>query len=239
MLEYPVLAGAYTLGWYLFWRYKLKKASSRILAFHDILDKPDLSITRMSTSKFENVMAYLISRGLRGRSISGIKNENDIGLTFDDGWQSFYTKAFPILRKYGFTATVFIVSDYVGEKSRWDYQKKEHLSWPEVKTLTDEGIEIGSHSANHIDLRGLNDDKLEYEIIDSKKMIEDKIGRQIKYFSYPFGRFDRRVKEAIRKAGYEKAYALSIGDDEYSIARQCIYLYDTPYSIDMKLNRGI
>ena len=237
MLEYPVLAGAYTLGWYLFWRLKLKKSSSRILAFHDILDKPDLSITRLSTSKFEKIMAYLASQGMQGNSIGGIRGDDDIGLSFDDGWRSFYTNAFPVLRKYDFTATVFIVSGYVGQKSEWDYQKKEHLSWPEIRELADEGIEIGSHSINHLDLRGLADNRLEYEIAGSKMQIEDKLGRQVKYFSYPFGRFDRRVKEAIKKAGYENAYALSIGEDNYSLARRCVYLYDTPYSINMKLNR--
>ncbi len=238
MIGYFALAGAYFLSWYFFWRLKLKSSPGRLLAFHDISKNLDLSITRIRPEKFEHLIKYLASLGYHGVSIAGLKRKNDIALTFDDGWQSFFINALPILNKYNFKATVFIISGYVGNKSRWDYKNKGHLSWHEIKILVDEGIEIGSHSVNHVDLRYLDDNKLEYEIAGSKKQIEDKLGLPVKHFSYPFGRYNRRVIEAVKRAGYENAFALGAGSDDFAVSRHCMYLYDTPYSINMKLFRG-
>jgi len=237
MIGYFGFAGAYFLSWYLFWRLKLKSFPSRLLAFHDISKNLDLSITSISPNKFKRLIEYLAFLDYRGVGITDLKNENDIGLTFDDGWQSFYTNAFPILQKYNFKATVFIVSGYVGKKSSWDYKKKDHLSWQEIKILADEGIEMASHSVNHVDLRYLDDNQLEYEVSGSKKQIEDKLGKPVKHFSYPFGRYNRRVIEAVKRAGYENAFALGTGDNDFAVSRHCVYLYDTPYSINMKMFR--
>jgi peptidoglycan/xylan/chitin deacetylase (PgdA/CDA1 family) len=148
-----------------------------------------------------------------------------------------YDNAFPILQKYGFSATVFVVTDYIGKASDWDYKKMQHLNWQQLRELADYGIEIGSHGAGHIDLRSLSDEKLEYEIAGSKKMLEDKLGIPVKYFSYPFGRYDKRIIDKVMKAGYEKACALSSGGGEFAVARQGVYLYDTPYSVYLKIER--
>ncbi len=235
MIEYVGLAGAYVGSWYLFWRLKLRRPPKRILTFHDISDGFDLSITRLGSGGFRKIIEYISESGLGGVNLSGQRKEKDIGLTFDDGWQSFYTIAYPILKEFGFSATLFVIPGYMGKMSSWDYAKRNHLRWNEIQALTDEGIEIASHSVNHVDLRGLNDRQLEHEVADSKKEIEDKIGRPVKYFSYPYGRYNQRVIEAVKRAGYEKAYALSVGRGDYAVARRGVYLYDTPYSIHKKL----
>lgn len=239
MLHYLGLAGAYFAGWYLFWRLKLNKPVGPFLAFHDVCDELDLSITRLSPQKFNNIIEYLYSCGMRGVSISDLENKNDIALTFDDGWQNFYTNVFPTLQKYGFSATIFIIAGYVGEESNWDYKKKKHLSWEEIRSLAKEGIEIASHSINHLDLRGLDDRQLEHEVSDSKNIIEDKLGLPVKYFSYPFGRYNRKIIEAVKSAGYENAFALSGDNDDFALARRAVYLYDTPYSINLKLHKNL
>lgn len=207
----------------------------RILTFHQITDNFEMSITRVAASGFERLIRFLVDGGWRGMSLSEMQNENDIGLTFDDGWQSFYENAFPILQNYGFTATVFLVSDYVGRESAWDYKKSRHLDWYQIKELARAGVEFGSHSASHSDLRSLSDDRLMHEIEASKKTIEDRLGKQVNFFAYPFGRFDSRVIEHVKMAGYKKAYAASKGEPAFAITRTGVYLYDTPYSIYLKL----
>lgn len=207
----------------------------RILTFHQVADRFEMSITRVPVNGFERIVRFLAESGWRGTNLSEMHADNDIGLTFDDGWQSFYENAFPILQKHGFTATVFLISDYVGRDSAWDYKKSRHLDWHQILELAQAGIEFGSHSASHADLRALDNARLKHEIEASKKTIEDRLGRQVNFFAYPFGRFDNRVMEHVRIAGYKKAYAASNGESDFAITRTGVYLYDTPYSIYLKL----
>lgn len=238
MFAYLGLAGAYIGGWYIFWRLKIKHLHNRILAFHDINNDLDLSITRIGIHRFKNIIEYLSENGIHGKNISGCQTENDLALTFDDGWESFYTNAFPILHQYGFSATVFIITGYVGKYSRWDYHKKRHLNWLQICELAEQGVEFASHSVSHIDLRGLDKKRLEHEVEYSKKTIEDKIGQQVKYFSYPFSRYNKDVIEAVKDAGYENAFTLGTGGDDFAIPRAGVYLYDTPYSANLKLMKN-
>jgi peptidoglycan/xylan/chitin deacetylase (PgdA/CDA1 family) len=238
MFTYMGLAGAYLCGWYVFWRLKIKHSHSRILAFHDVSDDFSLAITRTGVRRFQDIIKYIMKNGFHGKNISGCQAENDLALTFDDGWESFYTNAFPILKQYGFSSTVFIITGYVGKFSRWDYHKKKHLDWMQICELAEQGIEFACHSNSHSDLRGLDEKQLEYEIDYSKKTIEDKIGQPVKYFSYPFGRYDKSVIEIVKKAGYENAFCLRNGSGDFAIPRAGVYLYDTPYSINLKLTKN-
>ena len=235
MYYFLAAAGLYTIGWLLFGYFRRNNAPGSILAFHAIDSKLDLSITRNTLNGFESIIQFLSTNGYCGTTLSGQRDDTDIALTFDDGWACFYDNAWPLLQKYNFAATIFVVTDYIGHTSNWDYKKKMHLDWQQLRELVDHGIEIGSHGATHCDLRGLSNDKLEYEIAGSKKLLEDKLGCAIKYFSYPFGRYDSRVMGAVREAGYHKAFALSIGFGDFAIARHGVYLYDSPYSIYLKL----
>ncbi len=235
MIEYIGGAGVYIFGWYVYWRANLKCERPPILAFHGVSDSFELSITRNSIKGFARIMDYLSLSGKTGCDLSGINEPDHVALTFDDGFQDFYDNAYPILDDYEFEATVFLVSDYIGKRSDWDYQSKKHMSREMIKELSDAGIEFGSHGKTHVDLRALDDDHLHEELEGSKKAIEDLLGKPVKYFSYPFGRFDNRVIEMVKQAGYEKAVSLCTGADQFSLPRHAVYLYDTPYSIDRKL----
>lgn len=225
------------MAWYLFSEAKLKHSFAKILAFHDIADGFDYSISRISLRRFGEIIEFLSARSFRGTTLSGRTESRDVALTFDDGLQSVFVNAGPILKEYGHTATVFVVVGYVGKKSSWDYRPRMHLTWSEIKGLSDMGFEIGSHSLSHRDLRLLNDATLEREVVDSRKIIEDHLGLPVRYFSYPFGRFDSRVIEAVRRAGYHNGYALATGDRELAVLRRGVYAYDTPYSVYLKLEK--
>lgn len=235
MIEYIGGTGVYILGWYAYWYRHLRHARKRILAFHSISNRFELSITRNTVNGFEDILDYFKQEEFEICDLSEINEHNQIALTFDDGWQDFYDNAFPLLKERGYSATVFLISDYVGKKSNWDYQSKQHLSWETIREMSEHGIEFGSHSRSHVDLRSLDNKALNDELLGSKKVIEDKLGKPVRYFSYPFGRYNERVTEAAAKAGYQSAYSLSTGFDDFSIARHAAYLYDTPYSIYQKI----
>jgi hypothetical protein len=225
----------YIIGWFIYARIAIKSGPVNCLAFHDIGDEFNLSISRVNTKSFDRLLRYLAQTGRRGVCLSESSQPNTVALTFDDGLENFYDLAFPILRRYGFTATVFLVSDYIGQSTAWDYHERNHLTWQQIAELAEAGIEFGSHSASHKDLRDLDDEELSYELYGSKEFLEQKLGRPVKYVSFPFGRFNKRVIQFSKKAGFTNGFGLARTDNDFVLKRACVYLYDTPYSIEKKL----
>jgi peptidoglycan/xylan/chitin deacetylase (PgdA/CDA1 family) len=114
-------------------------------------------------------------------------------LNFDDGRLSQYTNALPILDKYGFKATFYVVCNYIGKKDGY-------MDWNEIKTLQKEGHDIGSHSMNHVRLEKLSKKNVEYEVGQSKRCLQDH-GINAKSFAYPFdsGTDDKTVINIVAK----------------------------------------
>jgi peptidoglycan/xylan/chitin deacetylase (PgdA/CDA1 family) len=114
-------------------------------------------------------------------------------LNFDDGRLSQYTNALPILDKYGFKATFYVVCNYIGKK-------EGYMDWTEIKTLQKEGHDIGSHSMNHVRLEQLSKKNVEYEVGQSKRCLQDH-GINAKSFAYPFdsGTDDKTVINIVAK----------------------------------------
>jgi peptidoglycan/xylan/chitin deacetylase (PgdA/CDA1 family) len=114
-------------------------------------------------------------------------------LNFDDGRLSQYTNAIPILEKYGFKATFYVVCNYIGKKDGY-------MDWNEIKTLQKEGHDIGSHSMNHVRLEKLSKKNVEYEVGQSKRCLQDH-GINAKSFAYPFdsGSDDKTVINIVAK----------------------------------------
>lgn len=124
--------------------------------------------------------------------------EKPIVLTFDDGWKNQYIYAFPLLKKYGFTATFFIFTNAVGHKN--------FLSWEQIKEMDTAGMTIGGHTKTHPYLIGITDPiALEKEISGGKKIIEEHLGHPIETFAYPFGMYNASTTQAVREAGYRIA----------------------------------
>jgi peptidoglycan/xylan/chitin deacetylase (PgdA/CDA1 family) len=127
-------------------------------------------------------------------------------LTFDDGWVDGLTVATPLLQRLGVRATFYVCPGWWG--SRYDLvagPAGRLLDEREARMLTDAGMELGSHSLSHPDLRKLDDDALSEELSASKAAIEQVIERPCRTFAYPFGLFDERVERAVGAAGYELA----------------------------------
>jgi peptidoglycan/xylan/chitin deacetylase (PgdA/CDA1 family) len=156
-------------------------------------------------------------------------------LTFDDGLADFYTGAFPILAKFGNTATVFLISDYV-EKSL-SFKGRACLDWSRVRELSDRGITFGSHTASHPVLKAIGTRELAMEIRESKRIIEERTGRSVSYFSYPYAypeentRFRAILKAELESAGYRGCVTSAVGrvgegDDRFSLKRIPVSSYD-------------
>jgi peptidoglycan/xylan/chitin deacetylase (PgdA/CDA1 family) len=188
-----------------------------ILMYHGVADVPeDPNLLCVTPSRFAEQMAWLSRRGLRGVGISALaeavragRQRGLVGITFDDGYVNVLEAALPELRRHGFTASMFIISDRLGGSNEWD----EGPSWPlmsadQVAELAAAGMEIGSHSATHRRLAGLDADQLRAEVTGSRARLAELLGTPIRGFAYPYGSMDAAARQAVRDAGYDWACAV-------------------------------
>jgi len=173
--------------------------------------------------------------GLRGVSLGEAlpmlgsnTRSNRVVLTFDDGYSDTLTQALPLLKKYGFTATCYLVSDAIGTHNHWDAEylaeRKLLLSKLEVQHWLAAGMEIGSHSRSHPKLQDIDDATAREEIIGSREALRTAFGVAVDHFAYPFGRFADATAEIVKRAGYLSAVSLLPGvacatDDPYRLPR--------------------
>ncbi len=150
--------------------------------------------------------------------------ERAVVLTFDDGLWNNYTVAFPLLREFGFTATIFLVTGYLGRLSTWErdpgISALPLLAWEHIREMHEYGIDFQSHTLSHPHLTRLNDKDLDRELLKSRGLIEDRLGKSAPLFCYPYGDFDSRVVMKLREFGFKAAFAgHPAGEDNYSINR--------------------
>jgi peptidoglycan/xylan/chitin deacetylase (PgdA/CDA1 family) len=156
--------------------------------------------------------------GLRGRSPVADKQVADkpVVITFDDGYQDFYLHAFPVLSQCGFSATVFLPTAYIGE-TPISFKGRDCLTWAEVRELNQHGICFGSHTVTHPQLRELSCSAVKEEISSSKKTIEDKLGREVDSFAYPYAfpqaetDFRNMLRDLLLQAGYRSGVCTIVG----------------------------
>lgn len=158
-------------------------------------------------------MSLLAESGFRGVSLRealihreshNAWPERSVALTFDDGYANFYEVAATELTSRGFTATVFVVSGHVGGVNDWEpppvgLGSRPMLSWSQLSELSSAGIEIGAHTRRHRDLRRLSTPEALDEICGSRSEIEDRVGRSVESFAYPFGYTNPDALEIVRR----------------------------------------
>lgn len=143
-------------------------------------------------------------------------SEKVIALTFDDGYRDFYDLAFPVLARFGFAATVYLPTAYIGER-RLAFNSKSCLTWSEVRELRSAGVEFGSHTVTHPQLQHLSHAGIRRELRASREEIEARLGEPVLSFSYPykFPETDRafcgRLREDLSESGYRNGVSTVIG----------------------------
>ncbi len=207
-------------------------------------------------SIFSLQMRWLRHAGYRTISLielmNGFETTQDLSktvvLTFDDGYQDFYSDAFPILKQCGFTATVFLATDRIRDESV-RVEGADYLTWNEVRELQCEGITFGSHSVTHADLRSLGPEQIDYELGYSKETIEQRIGAHVDSFSYPFalpeedGDFIRYLADTLENMGYSNGVSSAIGrakpkDTRFFLPRLSVNSWDDLELLKAKLEGG-
>jgi peptidoglycan/xylan/chitin deacetylase (PgdA/CDA1 family) len=194
-------------------------AMSMVLMYHSVeaYTKDPYRVT-VHPDRFERQMRWLRSRGLRGTSVAELlaaqaegRARGLIGLTFDDGYADFATHVLPVLLRYGFGATVFVVAGQLGGVNAWDEPgpRKALLTTDQIRAVAGAGIEIGSHSLSHPRLSMLPEGRLRGEVRDSGAILGDVLGREVAGFCYPYGALGAREADAVAEAGY--AYACAVG----------------------------
>lgn len=198
-----------------------------ILMYHSVGFADDHADRRVvSPEAFERQMRYLHDAGYRVITLEeavGYLARRDppprktIAITFDDGLANNHRYAYPVLKRFGIPATIFVIVGSVG--------KEPFLTWGEIEEMVRSGIvDIESHTVSHGWLTGLDDDSLRRELTESKRVLEERLGRPVRYLCYPMGGYDERVKAAAKSAGYEAAFATkplrsTRGDPLYEIKR--------------------
>jgi peptidoglycan/xylan/chitin deacetylase (PgdA/CDA1 family) len=189
-----------------------------IMMYHSVGARPhdpnDLAVT---PERFEEQMAALSRRGLRGVSVAELlaaraagSARGLIGLTFDDGYSDVVEHALPILQRFGFSATSYVLAGRIGGVNEWD----EGTPWPlldeaGIRRWADAGFEVGSHGTMHVALAGADPEVLRAEVADSREKLSALIGKPPSGYCYAYGSMDVAARSAVAEAGYDYACAIT------------------------------
>jgi len=163
--------------------------------------------------EFEEQMAYLSQNGfttITPDQLMAYLNydkplpEKPILITFDDGYLDNYTNAYPIMKKYGFTATIFLVTSKVGHEENF-------MTWDQVRAMQKDGFVFGSHTVSHAVLNKISHEQAMQELTDSRKELEQQLGVKTRYFAYPTGAYNLQSEEMVKQAGYRAAFTIRYG----------------------------
>lgn len=202
-------------------------------------------------------MAYLCENGWQVMPLSTVVAavqcktllpSRAVVITFDDGTACTFEHAMPILARYGYAATVFVVAGLVGGRNEWmcrdGHPARAMLSATQLRELAGANVEVGSHTVSHTRLAGLAANELAHEVCDSKLMLEDLLGSRVAHFAYPYGSHDDAAMRAVRDAGYLAACSTVMGRnrvddaDPFALRRTEVQGTDALWQFSMKLRSG-
>jgi peptidoglycan/xylan/chitin deacetylase (PgdA/CDA1 family) len=220
-----------------------------VLCYHAVSDGWSHQLS-VGPAAFERQLHSLRRRGFRGVGAQAALAGDRRGLhvTFDDAFRSVMN-ALPILERLEVPATVFACAGYADEgrpldvpelaaEARAHPEELATMSWEELRSLVERGVEVGSHTVSHPHLPRLSDAEIDDELADSRTRLEDGLGRPCRFLAYPYGEHDRRVRAAARRLGYTAAFALANSApgprDPFALSRVDLYRKDNRVSTTLK-----
>lgn len=211
-----------------------KKYEIPVIMYHRIIKENDVKGVHgiyVLEDVFDKQMKYLKDNGYQTITFEDIKNgewrnrfnkgNKWIMLTFDDGYKDNYEVAFPILKKYGFKSTIYLLGEV--KYNKWDVDNPKNpeekfilMDNKEILEMQEYGIEFGGHTLTHPMLAKLDLEDARREIIESRKILNKKLGKEMNCFAYPYGNLNEEVKKIVKEVGYKFAVATDSGDISYS-----------------------
>lgn len=200
-------------------------AAFPIITYHSLDDSG--SVISITPVMFREQMKILHRSGIRTATLSEVADwlragepppPKTVALTFDDAYENVFTEGFPVLREFGFTATVFIIPEFCGRTNLWPGHQPPSpalhgaplASWRQLSEMREAGIECGAHTLTHPDLRQLDDTAAHREIDESAAVIARELGERPRAFAYPYGLFSPRDREIVSQS-YDLACTTRLG----------------------------
>lgn len=195
-----------------------------VLNYHQVNNKFQTCLT-MKPKNFEEQMKYLHDNDYHVitqqqfdeyMSGDGTLPDRPVLITFDDGYADNYQYAYPIMKKYGMRGTIFLITGLV--------DKPGYLTWEQIKKMSADGMEFGSHTVSHKPLTSFDREGARRELTESKAVIGQHLGKPCTFFAFPEGKFDDMVMEETKAAGYKYGFTVETGrdfpwDDHYDLDR--------------------
>jgi len=211
----------------------------RVLMYHSIQDSSE-SMWVTSTSNFANQIKHILNR--KDKFFCSCNDllertpKHAIVITFDDGFEDNFHKAAPLLLGLGIPFCIFVVTDFINFKKK-GYMDKSML----IDLARHPLVTIGSHTKSHPRLVECSQERVREEVHGSKKYLEDLLSTEIKFFSYPHGSVDEKIKNQVIDAGYKLAFTSRFDvhtscNDKYLVNRNEIWGQDNLQTFTMKIN---
>lgn len=238
---------------YNWWRFSQSYKKVRILMYHSIsehIKREKFNKWKVKPKDFEKQMSWFYKNNWKSFTISELVKldkipEKSFVVTFDDGFEDNFTNAFPILQKYNFKATIYIIPHQ--KINHWEKNNTSVLSnllnEKQILEMQKSGlIEFGSHTLSHQNLSKVDNIQLEKELIESKKEIEKITKKECEAFAYPYGKFDDEIVQSVKNAGYKNATVVKRGlfeqdNDIFRIKRVGILGTESFFDFLLKITR--
>ena len=206
-----------------------QKLKVPVFMYHSISNKPGNNLC-VPPERFEQQLKEIVALGFEPITATEYYQamvyntplpKNPILLTFDDGYVDNYTQLFPILKKYNVKGIVFPITGLVNENPNF-------LSTSQIKEMDESGlVEFGSHTKNHVYLAQKDLKKVNDELVESKRFLEENLGKPIRTFCYPYGDYSLAVIKELKKVGYLLSFTVEEGgatflNQQYSLDRYYI-----------------
>jgi len=198
-----------------------RSKGASILMYHFIEHNNDLPLLAVKPEIFKKQMKYLKDNNYQVIKLSNLVNllkngeelpKKIVVLTFDDGFKNNYSNAFPILKEYNFPATIFLTVGWVGKEVITSPGNFPALNWNEIEEMHKSGlIDFQPHTMTHPKLDRITLGEIESEIIQSKKIIQERLNKKCFFFAPPKGRYSQEIKEILENEGFEAVLTIKKG----------------------------